>query len=84
MFARIEQGSQERIEGTRVRVQDICAFSEIDGKSPDEIVQALPHISLAQVFCSSKYKCPACGRISFSIPSLTAFVEPGSEKTTLP
>jgi uncharacterized protein (DUF433 family) len=30
------------IVGTRVRVQDVYAPAEIEGKSPDEIVQALP------------------------------------------
>jgi uncharacterized protein (DUF433 family) len=30
------------IVGTRVRVQDVYALAEIEGKSPDEIVQALP------------------------------------------
>jgi uncharacterized protein (DUF433 family) len=37
------------IAGTRVRVQDVYALSEIQGKSPDEVVRALPHLTLAQV-----------------------------------
>jgi uncharacterized protein (DUF433 family) len=43
------------IEGTRVRVQDIYALAEVQGKTPDEIVQALPHISLAQVHAALSY-----------------------------
>lgn len=43
------------IVGTRVRVQDIYVMSELEGKSPDEIVQALPHLSLAQVHAGLSY-----------------------------
>src|SRR4029079_4779323 len=37
------------IAGTRVRVQDVYALSELQGKTPDEIVAALPHLTLYQV-----------------------------------
>jgi uncharacterized protein (DUF433 family) len=37
------------IAGTRVRVQDIYGLSELQGKTPDEIVAALPHLTLHQV-----------------------------------
>jgi uncharacterized protein (DUF433 family) len=43
------------IVGTRVRVQDIYALAEIQGKTPDEIVQALPHLTLAQVHAALAY-----------------------------
>jgi uncharacterized protein (DUF433 family) len=43
------------ITGTRVRVQDVYALAEIQGKSPDEIVQALPHLSLSQVHAALSY-----------------------------
>jgi uncharacterized protein (DUF433 family) len=43
------------IAGTRVRVQDIYALSELHGKSPDEIVVALPHLSLFQVHFALAY-----------------------------
>ena len=54
---RLNRAGQPRafIEGTRVRVQDVYAFSEIQGKTPDEIVLALPHISLAQVHAALSY-----------------------------
>jgi len=38
------------VAGTRVRVQDIYGDSEVLGKSPEEIVAALPHLSMAQVY----------------------------------
>jgi uncharacterized protein (DUF433 family) len=43
------------IVGTRVRVQDIYALAEIQGKSPAEIVDALPHLSLSQVHSALAY-----------------------------
>lgn len=43
------------ISGTRVRVQDIYALSELQGKTPDEVVAALPHLSLFQVHSALAY-----------------------------
>lgn len=41
-------GGMPRIAGTRIRVQDIVSLTEA-GESPDEIVSAFPHITLADV-----------------------------------
>jgi uncharacterized protein (DUF433 family) len=43
------------IAGTRVRVQDVYAYAELQGMSPDEIVQQLPHLSLGQVHAALSY-----------------------------
>jgi len=43
------------IAGTRVRVQDIYAQAEIQGRSPDEIVEGLPHLTLGQVHAALSY-----------------------------
>jgi uncharacterized protein (DUF433 family) len=43
------------LAGTRVRVQDIYALSELQGKTPDEIVAALPHLNLFQVHSALAY-----------------------------
>jgi uncharacterized protein (DUF433 family) len=43
------------IAGTRVRVQDIYALAELQGKTPDGIVAALPHITLWQVHAALAY-----------------------------
>jgi uncharacterized protein (DUF433 family) len=43
------------VTGTRVRVQDVYVDSEIRGKTPDEIVVSLPHLSLAQVHAALAY-----------------------------
>jgi uncharacterized protein (DUF433 family) len=43
------------IAGTRVRIRDIYAHSEIHGESPEEIVAALPHLTLAHVHAALSY-----------------------------
>jgi uncharacterized protein (DUF433 family) len=43
------------IRGTRVRVQDIYVDAEVAGKTPDEIVAAFPHLTLAQVHAALAY-----------------------------
>jgi uncharacterized protein (DUF433 family) len=43
------------IAGTRVRVQDIYALAEVQAASADEIVQALPHLTLGQVHAALSY-----------------------------
>jgi uncharacterized protein (DUF433 family) len=43
------------IRGTRVRVQDVYVDAEVSGKTPDEIVAAFPHLSLAQVHAALAY-----------------------------
>jgi uncharacterized protein (DUF433 family) len=43
------------IVGTRVRVQDIYIDSEVLGRSPEEIVASLPHLTLSQVHAALSY-----------------------------
>jgi uncharacterized protein (DUF433 family) len=43
------------IIGTRIRVQDIYVDSRIRGMTPDEIIDGLPHLSLAQVHAALAY-----------------------------
>jgi uncharacterized protein (DUF433 family) len=54
---RKNRAGQDRafIAGTRVRVQDIYVDSEVLGKSPEAIVAALPHLTLAQVHAALAY-----------------------------
>lgn len=48
-------GGKPRIAGTRIRVQDIVAWHEMQGLSPDEIVAGYPHITLADVHAALAY-----------------------------
>ncbi len=43
------------LQGTRIRVLDIGIEFEYQGMSPDEIVRAHPHLSLAQVHAALSY-----------------------------
>ncbi len=43
------------ISSTRVRVLDIYALAELQGQSADQIVEALPHLSLNQVYTALAY-----------------------------
>lgn len=43
------------IVGTRIRVQDVYADSEVHGMSPDEIAAAYSHLTLAQVYAALAY-----------------------------
>lgn len=54
---RKNRAGQDRayIIGTRVRVQDIYVDSEVLGKTPEEIVAALPHLTLGQVHAALAY-----------------------------
>lgn len=48
-------GGSPVIKGTRIRVVDIGIEFEYLGMSPDEIVRAHPHISLAQLHAALSY-----------------------------
>jgi len=54
---RPNRAGQDRafIDGTRVRVQDVAVMAEFQGLTPDQIVEALPHLSLAQVHAALSY-----------------------------
>jgi uncharacterized protein (DUF433 family) len=43
------------VAGTRVRVQDVYALSEVHGLTADQIVEQLPHLSLGQVHAALSY-----------------------------
>lgn len=42
-------GGKPRIDGTRIRVQDIFVWHELRGQTPEEIVAGFPQLSLADV-----------------------------------
>jgi uncharacterized protein (DUF433 family) len=48
-------GGKPRIAGHRIRVQDIYICHELKGMSPDEILQAYPSITLADVHAALAY-----------------------------
>lgn len=48
-------GGKPRITGHRIRVQDIVAWYEFHGMTPDEIVAGYPQITLADVHAALAY-----------------------------
>ena len=48
-------GGKARIAGTRIRVMDIVVWHERQGMSPDEIVDMVDHITLADVYAALAY-----------------------------
>ncbi len=47
-------GGKPCIAGTRIRVQDVVIRTEL-GESPDEIVKAYPHLTLADIHAALAY-----------------------------
>ncbi len=48
-------GGKPRIDGHRIRVQDIASAYEVHGGAPEEICQWYPGITLAQVHSALAY-----------------------------
>lgn len=48
-------GGRPRIAGTRIRVQDIYIWHELQRQSPDEIVSQFPQLTLADVYAAMAY-----------------------------
>ena len=48
-------GGRPRIAGTRIRVQDVDVWHELQGQSPEEIVTNFPQLSLAAVHAALAY-----------------------------
>jgi uncharacterized protein (DUF433 family) len=48
-------GGRPRIEGTRIRVQDIYVWHELLGKTATEIVADYSHLTLADVYAALAY-----------------------------
>jgi uncharacterized protein (DUF433 family) len=69
------------IVGTRVRVQDIYVDAEVLGKTPDEIVAALPHLTLAQVHAALSYYFDHRGEILHALREDEEFVAAMKKKT---
>jgi uncharacterized protein (DUF433 family) len=48
-------GGRARVAGTRIRVQDIYIWHELQGRSVDQIVASFPQLSHARVHCALAY-----------------------------
>lgn len=48
-------GGMPRIAGTRIRVQDVFVWHELQGQSADEIVSRFPQLTMADVYAALSY-----------------------------
>jgi len=68
-------GGKPRIAGHRIRVQDIVAWYEHQGQSPDEIVSDHPTITLSDVHAALAYYYDHVQEINEDIRQDRLFVE---------
>lgn len=48
-------GGRPRVEGTRIRVQDVYFWHEVEGKCPEEIVREFPQLTMADIYTALSY-----------------------------
>jgi uncharacterized protein (DUF433 family) len=48
-------GSKPCVAGTRIRVQDVFVWHEVQGQSADEIVSRFPQLTMADVYAALSY-----------------------------
>jgi uncharacterized protein (DUF433 family) len=68
-------GPKARIAGHRIRVLDVAIWHEKLGMSPDEIVDAYPTLTLADVYAALAYYWDHRDQIERAIAEEHAFVE---------
>ncbi|MEA2525581.1 MAG: hypothetical protein QOF73_2808 [Thermomicrobiales bacterium] len=68
-------GPKARIAGHRIRIQDIARMHEKLGMSPDEIVEELPTITLADVHAALAYSWDHRDEIEAAIRDEHAYAE---------
>lgn len=67
-------GGRPCIAGTRIRVQDIHIWHDLQGQSADEIVSDFPHLSMADVYAALSYYWDHRDEIQRQMEEETAFV----------
>lgn len=68
-------GGRARISGHRIRVQDIIAWHDVQGMSPEEIVARHPQLGLASVYAALAYYHDHRARIDSEIAEDSEFAE---------
>jgi len=49
------RGGKPRIDGTRICVQDVYVWHELQGKTPEQIVHEFPHLTMSDVYAALAY-----------------------------
>lgn len=68
-------GGKPCIAGTRIRVQDVYVWHELQGKSADEIVSEFPQLSMGDVYAAMTYYWDHRDEIMRQMQEETEFVE---------
>ncbi len=77
-------GGQPCIAGTRIRVQDVYVWHELQGLSADEIVSRFPHLTMADVYAALSYYWDHRDEIQQQMQEETDFVERMKQKHPSP
>ena len=73
-------GGKPRIAGTRIRVQDVYVWHELQGQSADEIIANFPQLSLGDVHAALTYYFDHRDEIQQQMKVDDAFVEAIKQK----
>lgn len=73
-------GGKPRIAGTRIRVQDIYVWHELQGQSADEVVSQFPHLTPADVHAALTYYFDHRDEIQQQMKASDALVEALKQK----
>lgn len=68
-------GGKPCVAGTRIRVQDIYVWHELQGLSADEIASRFPQLTMADVYAALSYYWDHRAEIQRQMDEETAFVE---------
>jgi uncharacterized protein (DUF433 family) len=68
-------GGKPCIAGTRIRVQDVYVWRELQGQTADEIVSSFPQLTMADVYAALAYYWDHREEIQNQMAQETAFVE---------
>ncbi|MGL4513896.1 MAG: DUF433 domain-containing protein [Lacipirellulaceae bacterium] len=68
-------GGKPCVAGTRVRVWDVATHVEHFGETPDQVLHAYPHLSLADVYGAMAYYWDHREEIEQQMKEADAFVE---------
>jgi uncharacterized protein (DUF433 family) len=77
-------GGKPCIAGTRIRVQDVYVWHELQGLSADEIVSRFQHLTMADVYAALSYYWDHREELQRQMQEETDFVEQMKQKHRSP
>jgi uncharacterized protein (DUF433 family) len=77
-------GGKPCVAGTRIRVQDVYVWHELQGLSADEIVSTFQHLTMADVYAALSYYWDNRDEIQRQMQEETDFVEQMKHKHPSP